>query len=189
MTTPTTAQTTADPTAPAWRNGPWVMALVAIALIAGQLFNNANTPQPVLNWYSSSGLKNLEWNNYLSWLRFNNQSALSQQLEARAAMEPHAYSAALFADDFVADSQRRAHDFWSPAETEQWKRLREQIPAQVATSNLYRWGLPNSSPRPARFFTAPFTGGSLWLTLAAVLLLAPQASTLERRLGHGRVLG
>ena len=188
MTTPTTAQTTTDPTASAWRNGPWVMALLAIALIAGQLFNNANTPQPVLNWYPASGLKNLEWDNYLSWLRFNNQSALSQRLEARAAMDPHVYGAALFAEDFVADSKHRAHDFWSPAEIEQWKRLREQLPAQIATSNLYRWGLPDSSPRPARFFTAPFTGGSLWLTLAAVLLLAPLAFTLERRLGHGQVL-
>lgn len=188
MTTPTTVQTTTNQNGLAWRNAPWVMALLAIALLAGQLFNNASPPQPVLNWYQSSGLKTLEWNNYLSWLRFNNQSALSQRLEQDADMDPHVYGAALFADGFVTDSDRRAHDFWSSAEIAQWQRLRDQIPAQVASSNLYRWGLPDGSPRPARFFTAPFTGGSLWLTLATLLLLAPLAPTLERRLGHGRVL-
>ncbi|PHR65448.1 rhomboid family intramembrane serine protease [Alcanivorax sp.] len=187
MTKPTTAQTATDQAAPAWRNAPWVMAVLAITLLAGQFFNNGNAVQPVLGWYQNGGLKTLEWDNYLSWLRFNNQSDLSQRLEQNAGMDAHVYGAALFADDFVTDSKRRARDFWSSAEIEQWNRLREQIPAQVAASNLYRWGLPDSSPRPARFFTAPFTGGSLWLSLATLLLLAPLAPTLERRLGHGRV--
>lgn len=187
MTTPITEQTTPDPAPAAWRSAPWVMACLAIALLAGPLLNSANNTQPVLNWYQSSGLKALEWDNYLSWLRFNNQSALSQRLEQNADMDAHAYGAALFADAFVADSKRRARDFWSTTEIEQWNRLREQIPAQVAASNLYRWGLPDNSPRPARFFTAPFTGASLWLTLASLLLLVPLAPTLEHRLGHGRV--
>ena len=187
MTTPITEQTTPDPAPAAWRSAPWVMACLAIALLVGPLLNSANNTQPVLNWYQSSGLKALEWDNYLSWLRFNNQSALSQRLEQNADMDAHAYGAALFADDFVTDSKRRARDFWSSAEIEQWNRLREQIPVQVAASNLYRWGLPDNSPRPARFFTAPFTGASLWLTLASLLLLVPLAPTLERRLGHGRV--
>lgn len=188
MTKPTTAQTATDQAAPAWRNAPWVMVVLAITLLAGQFFNNGNAVQPILGWYQSSGLKTLEWDNYLSWLRFNNQSALSQRLEQNAGMDAHVYGAALFADNFVTDSKRRAQDFWSSAEIEQWNRLRDQIPAQVAASNLYRWGLPDGSPRPARFFTAPFTGGSLWLTLATLLLLAPLAPILERRLGHGRVL-
>ncbi|MEQ3725176.1 rhomboid family intramembrane serine protease [Alcanivorax sp.] len=188
MTTPITEPRTTDPTPAAWRTAPWVMACLAIALLASQLLNSATPSQPVLNWYQSSGLKTLEWDNYLSWLRFNNQSAQSQRLEQHADLNPHVYGAALFAEDFVADSKHRAHDFWSSAEIEQWNRLREQIPAQVATSNLYRWGLPDASPRPARFFTAPFTGGSLWLTLATLLVLLPLAPTLERRLGHGRVL-
>ncbi|MBQ23677.1 rhomboid family intramembrane serine protease [Alcanivorax sp.] len=187
MTTPITEQTPTDPAPAAWRSAPWVMACLAIALLVGQLFNSATPSQPVLNWYQSSGLKALEWDNYLSWLRFNNQSALSQQLEQNADMDAHVYGAALFADDFVVDSKRRARDFWSAAEIEQWDRLRKKIPAQVTTSNLYRWGLPDNSPRPARFFTAPFTGASLWLTLASLLLLVPLAPTLERRLGHGRV--
>ena len=187
MTTPITEQTTPDSTPAAWRSAPWVMACLAIALLIGPLLNSANNTQPVLNWYQGSGLKALEWDNYLSWLRFNNQSALSQRLEQNADANPHVYGAALFADDFVADSERRARDFWSAAEIEQWNRLREQIPAQVNASNLYRWGLPDNSPRPARFFTAPFTGASLWLTLASLLLLMPLAPTLEGRLGHGRV--
>ena len=188
MTTPITEPKATDPTPAAWRTAPWVMACLAIALLAGQLLNSATPTQPVLNWYQSSGLKTLEWDNYLSWLRFNNQSAQSQRLEQNADLDPHVYGAALFAENFVADSKRRAHDFWSSAEIEQWNRLREQIPAQLATSNLYRWGLPDASPRPARFFTAPFTGGSIWLTLATLLVLMPLAPTLERRLGHGRVL-
>ncbi len=187
MTKPTTAQTATDQAAPAWRNAPWVMAVLAVTLLAGQFFNNGNAVQPVLAWYQSSGLKTLEWDNYLSWLRFNNQSELSQRLEQNADMDTHVYGAALFADDFVTDSKRRARDFWSSAEIEQWNRLRDQIPTQVAASSLYRWGLPQGSPRPARFFTAPFIGGSLWLTLATLLLLVPLAPVLERRLGHGRV--
>ena len=96
MTKPTTAQTATDQATPAWRNAPWVMAVLAITLLAGQFFNNGNAVQPVLGWYQSSGLKTLEWDNYLSWLRFNNQSDLSQRLEQNAGMDAHVYSAALF---------------------------------------------------------------------------------------------
>ena len=168
---------------------PWVMAVIALALLLGALFNPAQAPQPALGWYADSGLKTLEWDNYLSWLRFNGHGELAGQLEQQLASgDVHAYSAALLSPAFVTDSDQRARDFWSPAQIEQWKALRQQAPQQLAVSNLYRWGLADSLPRPARFFTAPLTGGSLWLTALAVLLLVPLASPLERQLGHGRVL-
>ena len=87
MTTPITEQTTPDPAPAAWRSAPWVMACLAIALLAGPLLNSANNTQPVLNWYQSSGLKALEWDNYLSWLRFNNQSALSRSEEHTSELQ------------------------------------------------------------------------------------------------------
>jgi membrane associated rhomboid family serine protease len=168
---------------------PWVMAVIALALLLGALLNPAQAPQPALGWYADSGLKTLEWDNYLSWLRFNGHGQLAGQLEQQLASgDVHAYSAALLSPAFVKDSDQRARDFWSQAQIEQWKALRQQAPQQLAASNLYRWGLADSHPRPARFFTAPLTGGSLWLTALAVLLLVPLASPLERQLGHGRVL-
>lgn len=168
---------------------PWVMAVIALALLLGALLNPAQTPQPALSWYADSGLKTLEWNNYLSWLRFNGRGELAGQLEQQlAGGDVHAYSAALLSPAFVKDSDQRARDFWSPTQIEQWKALRQQAPDQLTASNLYRWGLADSNPRPARFFTAPLTGGSLWQTVLALLLLAPLAPQLERQLGHGRVL-
>lgn len=168
---------------------PWVMAVIALALLLGALLNPAQAPQPALGWYADSGLKTLEWDNYLSWLRFNGHGQLAGQLEQQLASgDAHAYSAALLSPVFIKDSDQRARDFWSQTQIEQWKALRQQAPEQLAASNLYRWGLADSHPRPARFFTAPLTGGSLWLTALAVLLLVPLASPLERQLGHGRVL-
>jgi len=168
---------------------PWVMAVIALALLLGALLNPAQAPQPALGWYADSGLKTLEWDNYLSWLRFNGHGQRAGQLEQQLASgDVHAYSAALLSPAFVKDSDQRARDFWSQAQIEQWKALRQQAPQQLAASNLYRWGLADSHPRPARFFTAPLTGGSLWLTVLALLLLAPLAPQLERQLGHGRVL-
>ncbi|MDF1725918.1 MAG: rhomboid family intramembrane serine protease [Alcanivorax sp.] len=168
---------------------PWVMAVIALSLLLGALLNPAQAPQPALSWYAASGLKTLEWNNYLSWLRFNGRGKLAGQLEQQLTNgDNHAYSAALLSTGFVKDSDQRARDFWSPAQIEKWKALRQHVPDQLATSNLYRWGLADSHPRPARFFTAPLTGGPLWLTSLTVLLLLPLAPSLERHLGHGRVL-
>ncbi|MGJ3257397.1 MAG: rhomboid family intramembrane serine protease [Alcanivorax sp.] len=165
------------------------MAVIAVALLLGALLNPAQAPQPALGWYADSGLKTLEWNNYLSWLRFNGHGELAAQLEQQLASgDSHAYSSALLSSSFVKDSDLRARDFWSPAQTKKWKALRQQTQDQLAASNLYRWGLPDNTPRPARFFTSPFAGGSLWLTALAVFLLVPLASALERQLGHGRVL-
>ena len=168
---------------------PWVTAVIAVALLLGALLNPANAPQPVLGWYVDSGLKTLEWDNYLSWLRFNGRGELAGQLEQQLASgDSHAYSAALLSPSFVKDSDLRARDFWSATQIEKWKALRQQTQDQLAASNLYRWGLPDNSPRPARFFTSPFAGGSLWLTALTVFLLVPLAFPLERQLGHGRVL-
>lgn len=168
---------------------PWVMAVIGLALLLGALLNPAQAPQPALDWYTDSGLKTLEWNNYLSWLRFNGRGQLAGQLEHQLTNgDNHAYSAALLSPAFVKDSEQRARDFWSPTQTEKWKTLRQQASDYLADSNLYRWGLADSTPRPARFFTAPLTGAPLWLTALAVLVLAPLASSLERNLGHGRVL-
>ncbi len=170
-------------------NAPWVVAAIVVALLLGALLNPAKTPQPALGWYQHSGLQSLEWNNYLSWLRFNGQGKLAGQLEQQlAAGDVHAFSAAMLSPAFVTDSEQRARDFWSPAQRDTWSALRQQVPGQLAASNLYRWGLADSSPRPARFFTAPFTGGPLWLTALTLLALMPLASSLERTLGHGRVL-
>ena len=170
-------------------NAPWVVAAIVVALLLGALLNPAKTPQPALGWYQHSGLQTLEWNNYLSWLRFNGQGKLAGQLEQQlAAGDVHAFSAAMLSPAFVTDSEQRARDFWSPAQRDTWSALRQQVPGQLAASNLYRWGLADSSPRPARFFTAPFTGGPLWLTALTLLALMPLASSLERTLGHGRVL-
>lgn len=167
---------------------PWVAGVITLALLLGALLNPAHTPQPVLSWYEDSGLKSLEWDNYLSWLRFNGQGNLAAQLEQQLPGNPHAYSAALLSDNFAQDSASRSADFWSAAQTEQWQRLRAEAKNQRAQSNLYRWGLADSAPRPANLFSAPFTGGPLWLTLLTMMLIAPLLPGLERQLGHGRVL-
>ncbi len=187
MTTPITEPRTTDPTPTAWRTAPWVMACLAIALLASQLLNSATPSQPVLNWYQSSGLKTWSgtttspgfastikapchnaWNNTLTWTLTSTARPCSPRILSQTANTA----------PMISGPQPRSNSGTACASN----------PAQVATSNLYRWGLPDASPRPARFFTAPFTGGSLWLTLATLLVLLPLAPTLERRLGHGRVL-
>lgn len=168
---------------------PWVLILLGSLLLASQFLNSGQGSQAALKWYESSGLRQLEWNNYLSWLRFNGNAEQAKTLEQTLASgNSHAYAPALFSPQFVADSEKRARDFWSQDQITQWKTLREQVPEQLAQSPQYRWGLPAAEPRPSRFFTAPFTGGPLWLTLLALLFLALIAPRLERQLGGGRIL-
>ena len=172
-----------------WQRLPWVILTLALCLLAGALFNSGQGKQPALEWYAQSGLQQLEWDNYLSWLRFNGQGEQARRLEQQLSQsDRHAYAAALFAHDFVADSDARARDFWTVSQREQWKTLRSQVPAQLASSPLYRWGLTDQAPRLAHFFTAPLTGAPLWLTLLALALLVPLAAPLEQRIGHGKTL-
>ncbi|EKF75757.1 hypothetical protein A11A3_02772 [Alcanivorax hongdengensis A-11-3] len=169
---------------------PWITALVSLLIILGYLaLPAARAPQPVLDWYASSGLKTLEWQNYLAWLRFHGQSPLAASLEQQLATgDHHAYSAALLSPAFDADSRQRGRDFWSPADLERRQSLRDQVPLQLAASPLYQWGLPVQASRPARFFTAPFVPGSPWATFALLLWILPLAIWLEKRLGHGKQL-
>lgn len=178
-----------DATKPAWKSFPWALVLLGALLLASQFLNPGQRQQTALSWYESSGLQQLEWNNYLSWLRFNGNAEQAKILEKQLSNgNPHGYAAAMFATQFVEDSDKRARDFWSSKQIEQWRSLRAQVPQQLENSPLYRWGLSAADPRPSRFFTAPFTGGSLWLTLLGLVSLAVVALRLERQLGAGRIV-
>ncbi len=172
-----------------WKTLPWVLMVLGALLLASQLLNPGQGQQAALTWYESSGLRQLEWNNYLSWLRFNGHAEQARRLEQQIASgNPHAYADALLSAQFEEDSNKRAGDFWSASQITQWKALREQIPQQLEQSPQYRWGLSAVDPRPSRFFTAPFTGGPLWLTLLALLCLGLVAVRLQRQLGTGRIV-
>ncbi|MQX53149.1 rhomboid family intramembrane serine protease [Alcanivorax sediminis] len=172
-----------------WKSFPWALMLLGALLLASQFLNPGKGQQTALSWYESSGLQQLEWNNYLSWLRFNGNAEQAKILEKQLSNgNPHGYAAAMFATQFVEDSDKRARDFWSSEQIEQWRSLRAQVPQQLENSPLYRWGLSAADPRPSRFFTAPFTGGSLWLTLLGLVGLAVVALRLERQLGAGRIV-
>lgn len=172
-----------------WKTLPWVLILLGTLILASQFLNPGRSTQSALQWYETSGLRQLEWENYLSWLRFNGNAEQARALETQLASgNTHAYAAALLSEDFVKDSDRRARDFWSAEQIKQWSNLRSQVPYQLAQSPLYRWGLSAAQPRPSRFFTAPFTGSSIWLTLLSVAALAMVALRLERQLGHGRII-
>ena len=121
-------------------NAPWVVAAIVVALLLGALLNPAKTPQPALGWYQHSGLQTLEWNNYLSWLRFNGQGKLAGQLEQQlAAGDVHAFSAAMLSPAFVTDSEQRARDFWSPAQRDTWSALRGRRALRVEWSDPLDW--------------------------------------------------
>lgn len=168
---------------------PWALLLLGALLLTSQFLNSGQGPQGALVWYETSGLRKLEWNNYLSWLRFNGQAEQARALEQQISEgNPHPWGDALLSEQFVKDSDARAGDYWSPGQIQQWKTLREQAPQQLEQSPLYRWGLSAADPRPSRFFTAPFTGGALWLTLLALACLALVAQPLERQLGAGRLV-
>ena len=172
-----------------WKTLPWALMVLGCLLLASQFLNSGQGQQTALSWYANSGLQQLEWNNYLSWLRFNGNARQAKTLDEQARSgNPHAYASALLSPQFIEDSNKRAGDFWSAQQIEQWRTLRDQVPQQLAQSPLYRWGLPAADPRPSRFFTAPFTGGALWLTLLALFLLGLAALRLERQLGPGRVV-
>lgn len=171
-----------------WKALPWALMLLGALLLTSQFLNSGQGPQAALVWYETSGLRKLEWDNYLSWLRFNGQAEQSRALEQQLREgNPHPWGNALLSEQFVTDSDARATDFWSSSQIQQWKTLREQAPQQLEQSPLYRWGLAAADPRPSRFFTAPFTGGTLWLTLLALTCLALVAQPLERQLGPGRL--
>lgn len=176
-------------TSPTRRFFPWVMLLLAVTLLAGQAFNRSTNTPPVLAYYTESGLQALEWDYYLAWVSFNGQSEHAQTLREQANNgNPHAYAHAIFSADFVADSKQRRDDLWSEKQFTQWQTLRAALVEKTAASPLYQFGLSPLHLRPARFFSAPFTGTlpSLIISALALLLLAPFATSLERKMGHAK---
>ena len=189
MNPPLNRPATDDATGFNWTALPWVLMVLGTLLLASQFLNSGQGPQTALVWYETSGLRKLEWNNYLSWLRFNGQAEQAKAFEQQISEgNPHPWGDALLSDQFVRDSDARANDFWSPDQIQQWRTLREQAHQKLEQSPLYRWGLSAADPRPSRFFTAPFTGSALWLTLLTLACLALVAHRLERQLGAGRLV-
>ncbi|MDX1408880.1 MAG: hypothetical protein R3330_12120, partial [Saprospiraceae bacterium] len=72
-----------------------MLLLLGTLLLVAQFLNPGQGQQQALSWYTNSGLKQLEWDNYLSWLRFNGQAQQAKSLQQQlAAGNDHVYAAA-----------------------------------------------------------------------------------------------
>ena len=172
------------------RSLPWVLLTVMLCYLLVLVTWQAREPeqrQELLSWYQESGLFEMEWDIYLSWLRFNGQRTKAQRFEQARAdgelMTPFLDMA--FNPRFEAENRDRGLDYWSPRRFDQWKDKRAAFKQRAKSLPSYFAGLRPSDPRPGRFVTWHFLQHGLIAWALMLVVLVPFAWPLEARLGKG----
>lgn len=170
---------------------PWAcitfFVLYLVVLFTFQL-NERNKEIELTQWYVESGLYDLEYTNYISYLRFNARTQLSDQLEAAhgAGDKLTVIRAMAFDPGFENENRELGRQYWTPLQQQKWKKERELIEGKASEIPRYRFGLVPSAPRPSTYLSWHFLHDSFtqWLTtvLVALLFIWP----MEAKLGAAR---
>ena len=143
----------------------------------------------LVQWYYSGKLFDLEWNNYISWLRINGMIDKATDVQAAhdAGDRTTVIRAMGFDEAFEEENRQRGNQYWSPQERIAWQQLREEFDQRASTLVRVRFGLNPSAPRPSTYLTWHFLHENIIQWLVALLVLAPFAWPLEAALGWKRV--
>ena len=140
------------------------------------------------DWYQQSGLFELEWENYISWLRISGQVGKAEELTAArgAGDRLTVFRAMAFDPAFERENQLRGDQYWDYQQMQQWQAMREAFRERAGALPGIRFGLTPSAPRPSTYITWHFLHQNLWILLVALLVALPFAWSVEAELGHGR---
>ena len=181
-----------DLESPGIKSIPWVCMAFFIAYLVVFLTYQSNEQQRQLelaNWYQKSGLFELEWENYISWLRISGEVKQADALEkARANKDTlTVFRAMAFDPSFERENRLRGDQYWNGQQVLQWEQMRAEFHQRAAKLPSVRFGLNPHAPRPSTYLTWHFLQNSFWQWLVALLLVVPFAWAVEGTVGVQRM--
>ncbi|MFN3712620.1 MAG: rhomboid family intramembrane serine protease [Alcanivoracaceae bacterium] len=174
------------------KSAPWVILgffLVYLLVNLTLQSDEAERQQVLANWYQQSGLFELEWENYISWLRISGRVTKAEQLEAArsAGDRVTVFRAMAFDPAFERENQLRGDQYWDYEQMTQWRTTRDTFKQRANELPGVKAGLNPSAPRPSTYLTWHFLHENLVIWLVALLVMLPFAWPVEAELGHRRV--
>ncbi|MDF1782001.1 MAG: rhomboid family intramembrane serine protease [Alcanivoracaceae bacterium] len=171
---------------------PWVCLAFFVAYLSIFLVYQKDEQQDQLvlaQWYQKSGLFELEWENYISWLRISGQVKKADALQqARTAKDTlTVFRAMAFDPSFERENRLRGDQYWNSDQRIKWEQTRQEFSQRSAELPSVRFGLNPQTPRPSTYLTWHFLHDSLWQWLVALLVLAPFAWAVEGTVGAKRM--
>ena len=173
------------------KSAPWVCLAFFLAYLLVHLTvqnNEQQRQQELADWYQQSGLFELEWENYISWLRISGQIKRAEPLEqARDAGDSlTVFRAMAFDPAFERENQLRGDQYWDDTQQTLWRNTRDTFKQRAAELPSVKAGLNPSTPRPSTYLTWHFLNENLWVWLVALLVMLPFAWPVEAELGPRR---
>ncbi|MCC1496535.1 rhomboid family intramembrane serine protease [Alcanivorax sp. 1008] len=173
------------------KSAPWVCLGFFIAYLLIHLtlqHDELERQQDMADWYQQSGLFELEWENYISWLRISGQISKAETLEqARGNGDSiTVFRAMAFDPAFEAENQLRGDQYWDYQQMEKWRGMRDAFRERSSELPGVKAGLNPSAPRPSTYLTWHFLHENLWIWMVALLVAMPFAWPVEKELGHGK---
>jgi|SRR5690554_619756 len=168
---------------------PWVCLGVFLAYFIIHLtlqHDELERQQDMADWYQQSGLFELEWENYISWLRISGQISKAESLsQARADGDRiTVFRAMAFDPAFERENQLRGDQYWDYEQMAKWRQMRDTFRERAAELPSVKAGLNPSAPRPSTYLTWHFLHENLWIWLVALLVALPFMRPVETELGH-----
>lgn len=174
------------------KTAPWVCIIFFVVYLLVLLTYQRNEQEDQLElatWYQQSGLFELEWENYISWLRISGQIPKADFLEA-ARKDKDAltvFQAMAFDPSFERENRLRGDQYWDVDERLRWEQTREEFARRAAALPSVRFGLNPQSPRPSTYLTFHFLHESVMHWLVGLLVLIPFAWATEGTVGARRM--
>jgi membrane associated rhomboid family serine protease len=174
------------------KSAPWVCLGFFLAYLLLHLtlqHDELERQQEMADWYQQSGLFELEWENYISWLRISGQISKAESLtKARAEGDRvTVFRAMAFDPAFEAENQLRGDQYWDYQQMAKWRETRDSFRQRANDLPGVKAGLNPSAPRPSTYLTWHFLHENLWIWLVALLVVMPFAWPVESELGHRKI--
>lgn len=146
--------------------------------------------QALADWYQQSGLFELEWENYISWLRISGQISKAERLETARSQGNGltVFRAMAFDPAFERENQIRGDMYWDYDQQALWQKTRETFSQRAAALPSLRFGLNPTAPRPSTYLTWHFFNDSIWVWLVTVLVMAPFIWPVEAEIGRRKMV-
>ncbi len=171
---------------------PWVcisfFVVYLVVLFTYQL-GEQQKQRELADWYQQSGLFELEWENYISWLRISGQIAKADSLtEARQNKDSlTVFQAMAFDPSFERENRLRGDQYWDVDQRMRWEETREEFARRAGALPSVRFGLNPQAPRPSTYLTFHFLHESVIHWLVGLLVLIPFAWATEGSIGPRRM--
>ena len=174
------------------KSAPWVGLAIFLFYLLVHLTlqgDELERQQEMADWYQQSGLFELEWENYISWLRISGQISKAESLsKARADGDRvTVFRAMAFDPAFEAENQLRGDQYWDYQQMATWREMRDTFGERAGALPGVKAGLNPSAPRPSTYLTWHFLHENLWIWLVALLVALPFLWPVEAELGHGKI--